>query len=200
MFNHLSIGKLAILLLTAGLLTACNGKTEPCSNDVKQILTPNQTSADLLMKYAKLPLCTADGSKPTAEAQQRMLLVYDLYVKARSYSFLNKFFFWPSLSIAFVILLWPALGIILKTRLGEREWYRSPVVQTTLTGLAALMFALYSQYKDKQTYTENLMRYAIFSNQPIAELAPKLIEEMSKIDDGFSFGNSLEPLKESANK
>lgn len=175
-------------ILIACMLSACACKSKPCDNDVNKIFDPNQTSAELLMEYARIPLCGTEASaKPNDEARQRAVLAYDLYVKARSYSFLNKVFFWPSLAIAVVILLWPALGVIFKNRIGDREWHRSPIVQTTLTGLAALLFALYSQYKDKQTYTENLMRYAVFSGKPIAELAPKLIEELSRIDNGFSF-------------
>ncbi len=52
-----------------------------------------------------------------------------------------------------------------------------------------MMFAFYSQYKDKQTYTENLMRYAVFSDKPVNEVSQKIIEEIGKIDNGFSFSS-----------
>jgi len=38
----------------------------------------------------------------------------------------------------------------LQGQLGNREWAKSAVVQTTVTGIAALAFAFYSQYKDKE--------------------------------------------------
>lgn len=175
-------------------LSGCT--TEPCNNDLAAILKPTQTSAGLLMEFAKLPVCqddvAANPAKPSVEDKQRAVMVYDLYIKAHSYAILNKSFFWLSIASAIAVFLWPALGVLLKDRLGDREWYRSAIVQTTITGIAALMFALYSQYKDKQTYTENLMRYAVFSNKPTDELLQKIVEEMGKIDNGFSFGSAID--------
>jgi hypothetical protein len=182
--------KCLILILPLLILSGCT--SESCDKNVISILSPNQSSARLLMDYAKIRVCKAnpsDGAKITSvNDEQKLILIYDLYVKARSYAILNKFFFWLSVISAFVVFIWPSLGVILKNRLTE-EWYKSAVVQTTITGLAALMFAFYSQYKDKQTYTENLMRYAVFSDQPASELAQKVIEEIGKIDNGFSFSS-----------
>jgi hypothetical protein len=81
--------------------------------------------------------------------------------------------------------------VIFKGRLSNIEWFKSAIVQTTVTGIAALTFTFYSQYKDKQTYTENLMRYAIFSNEKIDILSRKVTEEISKIDRGFSFSSLI---------
>ena len=180
--------KLLIAILALTVLSACS--SESCDKDVINILNPNQTSAKLLMDYAKTAVCRTDATgtaKPTTQEERKLVLIYDLYVKARSYAILNKVFFWLSLISAVAVFLWPALGVLLKDRLGEREWYKSAIVQTTVTGIAALMFAFYSQYKDKQTYTENLMRYAVFSDKPLDELSQKVIEEIGKIDIGFSF-------------
>ncbi|MEQ1529064.1 MAG: hypothetical protein ABL925_07095 [Methylococcales bacterium] len=180
--------KQALLIATLTLPVACS--SESCDKNVLALLNPNQTSARLLMDYAKMPICQADKANPavvTVDAERKLVLVYDLYVKARSYAILNKVFFWLSLVSAIAVFLWPALGVLLKEQLGNREWYKSAIVQTTITAVAALMFAFYSQYKDKQTYTENLMRYAVFADKPIDELAQKVIEEIGKIDNGFSF-------------
>ncbi|AMK78160.1 MULTISPECIES: hypothetical protein [Methylomonas] len=178
-----------LIIMTLIALSGC--ASESCDKDVINILNPNQTSAKLLMDYAKTAVCKTDSTdiaKPTTvEEERKLVLIYDLYVKARSYAILNKVFFWLSLISAVAVFLWPALGVLLKERLGEREWYKSAIVQTTVTGIAALMFAFYSQYKDKQTYTENLMRYAVFSDKPVDELSQKVIEEIGKIDIGFSF-------------
>jgi len=144
------------------------------------------------MDYAKNRVCKAsltdNAELTTVNDEQKLILIYDLYVKARSYAILNKLFFWLSIISAFAVFIWPSLGIVLKNTLTQ-EWYKSAVVQTTITGIAALMFAFYSQYKDKQTYTENLMRYAVFSDKPSNELAQKIIEEIGKIDNGFSFSS-----------
>ncbi len=182
--------KILLFALALALLSACS--PEICNKDVIGILKPNQTSAELLMDYAKTGVCKADKSAITAanvEEERKLVLIYDLYAKARSYAILNKIFFWLSLLAAVTVFLWPALGVLLKARLGDQEWYKSAVVQTTVTAIAALMFAFYSQYKDKQTYTENLMRYAVFADKPVNELSPKIIEEISKIDNGFSFSS-----------
>ncbi len=184
--------KLKGLIFIVGLVLISGCTPESCDKNVISILSPNQTSARLLMDYAKIRVCkaTQDGSTEitTVNDEQKLILVYDLYVKARSYAILNKLFFWLSIISAFAVFIWPSLGVILKNTL-TNEWYKSAVVQTTITGIAALMFALYSQYKDKQTYTENLMRYAVFSDQPAHELAQKVIEELGKIDNGFSFSS-----------
>ncbi|PPD31674.1 MAG: hypothetical protein CTY19_13175 [Methylomonas sp.] len=182
------------IMVTLIALSGC--ASESCDKDVINILNPNQTSAKLLMDYAKTTVCKTDASgaaqPTTAEAERKLVLIYDLYVKARSYAILNKLFFWLSLISAVAVFLWPALGVLLKDRLGDREWYKSAIVQTTVTAIAALMFAFYSQYKDKQTYTENLMRFTVFSDRPVDELSQKVIEEIGKIDIGFSFSGVID--------
>lgn len=182
--------KCLVLILPLVLLTGCT--PESCDKNLISILNPNQTSARLLMDYAKIRVCKAtlnDSTEmATANDEQKLILVYDLYVKARSYAILNKLFFVLSIISAFVVFIWPSLSVLLKNT-WPGEWYKSAIVQTTITGIAALMFAFYSQYKDKQTYTENLMRYAVFSDQPTNELAQKVIEEIGKIDSGFSFSS-----------
>lgn len=181
---------LVLIILPLVALSVCT--SESCDKNVISILSPNQTSARLLMDYAKMRVCkkTLNDNADVAAAndEQKLILVYDLYVKARSYAILNKVFFPLSIISAFAVFIWPSLGVLLKN-MSSQEWYKSAIVQTTITGIAALMFAFYSQYKDKQTYTENLMRYAVFSDKPINELAQKVIEEIEKIDKGFSFSS-----------
>ena len=69
----------------------------------------------------------------------------------------------------------------------EREFLRSAIVQTTVTGLAALTFAIYSHYKRRQMYVENLMRHVIYSDESGEELIDKILNEVQRIDAGFSF-------------
>lgn len=178
---------LLVLLLVAAL-SGCAAET--CNKNLVSTLAPNQTSASLMMEYVKSSVCRVEGSSsPVGEDERKLVLVYDLYVKARSYAMLNKLFFGLSLLFSIAVLLWPAMGVVFKKRFGDQEWYRSTVVQTTITAIAALMIAFYDQYKDKQTYTENLMRYTVYSSQPVEALSRKVIEELGKIDSGFSFGS-----------
>jgi len=170
-------------LAALALLSVLAGCAETAEDD---IYTPNQTSATLLMKHARAIAAKAPPENRAA-AEQRFVIVYDLYIKARSYALLDKVFFWLSIVAALAVLLWPSIAVIFKDRLGDKEWAKSAVVQTTVTGIAALAFAFYSQYKDKQTYTENLMRYVLFSKEEPAALALKVTEEIAKIDKGFSF-------------
>jgi hypothetical protein len=164
-------------------LLACSEKN-PAT--VEEILNPNQMSASLLVQYAQLSASKA-SPKNKLQAEQRLVILYDLYIKARSYAFWNKLFFWVCIPFAILVLVWPSIAIFFKSKLGDKEWAKSAVVQTTVTGIAALAFAFYSEYKDKQTYTENLMRYALFSKEDNAALSNKVIEEIAKIDKGFSF-------------
>ncbi len=156
--------------------------------NVETIFTPNQTSASLLVNYAKKLMLRAKPEQKQ-EAERKYLLIYDIYIKARSYALLNKVFFWLSIAFGLAVLLWPSLSIIFKNNLSKWEWVKSATVQTTVTGLAALMFAFYTQYKDKQTYAETLMRHATYSEISASELSIKVSEELARIDRGFSFNS-----------
>ena len=174
------------LLPALALSLSLAGCAERNPATVDEILEPNQMSASLLIQYARLSAKHA-SAEDKLQAEQRLVILYDLYIKARSYALLDKVFFWLSIVAALAVLLWPSIAVIFKDKLGEKEWAKSAVVQTTVTGIAALAFAFYSQYKDKQTYTENLMRYALFSKEDPAALSNKVMEEIAKIDKGFSF-------------
>ena len=156
----------------------------------EDIFTPSQTSASLLVSYAEKLKQQAKPEKKL-EAEKKYLLIYDIYIKANSYAWLNKVFFCFSIVFGLAVLLWPSLSIIFKTNISKWEWVKSATVQTTVTGLAALMFTFYSQYKDKQTNAETLMRYATYSEAPVSELSIKVSEELARIDRGFSFNSIL---------
>jgi len=188
---------LAAVVLAALVWYACVDGRDKKPATIDEILTPYQTSAKLLVRYAELKASQAPGeSKTPAEqrkagkdklqAEQRLLILYDLYIKARSYAFFNKLFFWVSMPLAILVLVWPSIGVFVKKQ-GSDDWVRSPILQTTLTGVAALAFAFYSEYKDKQAFTENLMRYVSFSKEDPETLSNRIREEMAKIDKGFSF-------------
>jgi len=181
---------LRTLLAALTLSWSLTGCAEKNPSSVDEILDPNQMSASLLIQYARLNASQA-SPRNKAQAEQRLVILYDLYIKARGYAILDKVFFWLSILSALAVLLWPSIAVIFKDKLGQKEWAKSAVVQTTVTGIAALAFAFYSEYKDKQTYTENLMRYALFSKDDPAALSNKVIEEIAKIDKGFSFSSLI---------
>ncbi len=157
-------------------------------SDFNAVLNPNQTSASLLVRYARF---VAEKAEDKERGEKKLLVVYDLYIKARSYAFWNKLFFILSIIASFSVLIWPSVGVIVEGFGKEKGFLASAIIQTTITGLAALMFTFYSQYKNKQTYMENLMRYAVFSEESVNVLSRKIIEEMVKIDKGFSFSEVL---------
>jgi hypothetical protein len=154
--------------------------------DDKDIYSPNKTSAALIVHFAEIMKQNAPQNE-TMEAEAKYMFLYDVYIKARSYAITNKIFFVLSLIAGIAVLLWPSLNIIFK----ETVWLKSPIVQTTVTAIAALMFSFYSQYKEKQTYAETLMRYLVFSDEPVSSLSVKVTEELSKIDHGFSFNSII---------
>jgi len=153
------------------------------------IYKPNQMSARLLINYARYAADSESDPVKKRRAEERFLLLYDLYIKARSYGILNKTFFWLSLVSSLLVMLWPSLAVIFSDAIDDHQWLKSAIVQTTVTGVAALNYAFYSQYKNKQTYAENLMRHALFSQEDTPALSAKMADEISRIDKGFSFGS-----------
>ncbi|MBL4712476.1 MAG: hypothetical protein JKX75_08280 [Gammaproteobacteria bacterium] len=154
------------------------------------VFNPNQTSATLLISYAKSVMDVAEEDEKI-EAEKKYLLTYDIYIKARSYAILNKIFFCFSIVFGLLVLLWPSLSIIFKSKISGWEWVKSATVQTTVTGIAVLMFAFYSQYKEQQTYAETLMRHVVYSEETTRVLSKKVSEELSRIDRGFSFNSII---------
>lgn len=154
-----------------------------------------QTSGEMLFKYSHNKSETEGASE---NDKKQHLLVSDIYIKSWSYAWLNKIFFVLSVVFAILVLAWPTAVILLKNVNNEKTkaifgGTGATVIQTTVTALAAFMFTFYSQYKDKQTYSENLIRSVIYSNEPdIAKLAVKVTEELAKIDRGFVFSSIVE--------
>lgn len=147
------------------------------------IFSPNKTSARLLVDFATKTWASSDS-----ESQRlRYLMLYDLFIKARSYAILNKVFFWFALMAGIVLLIWPAIAF----RLDSLRVGFSAIVQTSVTGLAALMFALYSHYKKRQVHAENLMRHVVFSSDTTEALFAKILQEIERIDQGFLFSESI---------
>ena len=152
------------------------------------IFRPNQTSARLLERYAHSQYYPDENNKENIE---KYLVVYDIFIKARSYAITNKIFFCLALLAGIMVLLWPSLGIFAKDFGFEKEFLKSPIVQTTVTGIAALTFAVYSHYKKRQMYAENLMRYVIFSDETLENIKNHVIRELERIDTGFGFTKSI---------
>lgn len=152
------------------------------------IFTPNKTSARLLVDFASKHWAHSD----IEALRLRYLMLYDLFIKARSYAILNKVFFWLALVAGISLLIWPAIAF----RLDSLEVGFSAIVQTSVTGLAALMFALYGHYKKRQVHAENLMRHVVFSAESQGELFEKILQEMARIDQGFGFSESVSKKKD----
>ena len=154
------------------------------------IFTPNKTSARLLVDFASQKW-GPDAKNTTAESERRFLIIYDLYIKARSYAIINKTAFWFAILAGIMVLVWPSLAIVTKDFGFEKEFLKSAIVQTTVTGLAALTFFVYSHYKKRQMYVENLMRHVIYSDESWEGLIDKVLKEVERIDAGFSFSDAI---------
>jgi hypothetical protein len=160
----------------------------------EDVFSSIKTSAKLLAGYArvKLTLMSEGLSKDEIDKNyQLFLLVYDLYIKANSYAILNKIAFNLAIIFGLMVLIWPSVAILSHDYGWEKEFLKSAVVQTTITGIAALMFAIYSHYKKRQVITENLMRYALFSKDSLQLIEEKVLQEMARIDTGFSFSQTV---------
>ena len=153
-------------------------------------LTRNKTSAKLLLEFASRKW-GPEAKDALPELERRYLIVSDLYIKARSYAIINKTAFWLAIIAGVMILVWPSLAIIMKDFGWEMEFLKSAIVQTTVTGLAVLTFAVYSHYKKRQVYVENLMRHVIYSDESVEGLIERVLKEVERIDAGFSFSEAI---------
>jgi len=125
-----------------------------------------------------------DGSD--ADAQARYELGFDVYIKARSYSILNKVFFWLAVVTALLVFLWPAVIVLARSTL-NLDLVASAITQTMITALGSFFLFVYGHYMTRQTAAENLLRSIVFEKVPLDRMADAVIEEMAKIDKGLSF-------------
>ncbi|MGG7564687.1 hypothetical protein ACQ5SO_00805 [Rhodovulum sp. DZ06] len=145
---------------------------------------PAQISAAFLMSAAREKFAAPEGGA----ADDRCILMFDLYIKARSFSLINKVFFWLSLLAGICVLAWPAFSVVAASAGSEGvTLLESTVVQTSVTALAALCFAVYSHYKKRQAAVETLMRTVLLSGRSADELLPEVVEELQRLDMGFAF-------------
>ncbi len=145
------------------------------------IFSPNKTSARMLVDYAhKRWHATADAD--------RLAMICDLFIKARSYGLLNKVAFFVALMFGLAVLIWPSVAVITGDIGYSREFFKSAIVQTTVTGVAALAYGIYSHYKRQQLAVENLMRYVLFSGDPVPTMFERVSRQLMRVDAGFNFG------------
>lgn len=152
----------------------------------------NQTSAGLMEAFARKHWLTADSS---ADMQKRYVLLFDLYIKARSYALLNKTGFILTLLGVLSMLAWPVVAFIYHDVDAFLGFAESAAIQTAVSGLTAFGYALYSHYKKRQQQMENLMRQLCHSDQPYQQLVPQLLAQIERIDSGFAFAEHLPGAK-----
>lgn len=148
------------------------------------LISANQTSASMLLEYGR--------KRWTGEAgADHLALLSDLYIKARSYALINKVAFVFALMAGIAVLVWPSVAVITTDFGFKRALFESAVVQTTITAIAALAFAIYGHYKRQQMSIENLMRYVLFSGDPLPALFDRISRQLSRIDTGFNFAEDF---------
>ncbi len=148
------------------------------------MLATNQTSASMLLEYGRKRWNEDAGA-------DHLALLSDLYIKAWSYALFNKIAFVFALVTGLAVLIWPSVAVITTDFGYKRALFESAVVQTTITAVAALAFAIYSHYKRQQGSAENLMRYVLFSGDPLPVLFERISRQLSRIDTGFNFSDEL---------
>ena len=146
--------------------------------------SPNRTSARLLLDYAATRW-------PEAADADRLAMMSDLYIKARSYALLNKAAFVTALVFGLAVLIWPSVAVVTADSPYAKALFQSAVVQTTVTGVAALAYALYAHYKRQQLAAENLMRYVLFSGDAVPAIVDRVSRQLLSVDTGFNFGDEL---------
>ncbi len=139
-----------------------------------------------MMGYAEEKYYLDDKTKDT----DRYNIILDIFIKARNYYITNKIFFFLSLISCFLVITWPTIAIFTKDYIGDRELLNSSIIQSTITGIFAFTFAIYSHYKKKQMRIENLMRYILYSNDTMENILNLVIQEMRN-DTGFNFKKNV---------
>lgn len=150
------------------------------------LFSGNQTSARLLLDYGRKRWKADAGA-------DHLALLSDLYIKARSYALINKVAFVFALVAGLAVLIWPSVAVITTDFGFKRALFESAVVQTTITAVAALAFAIYGHYKRQQVSVENLMRYVLFSGDPVPALFDRISRQLSRVDTGFNFAEDFRP-------
>jgi hypothetical protein len=154
----------------------------------------NQISAKLLLDFAQKAWIDNNPAVDLAD-HQRYLMMHDLYIKARSYSLINKVAFWFALLLGIAVVVWPSFAVISQDFGWQKEFLKSAIVQTTVTAFAGLAFAIYAHYKKRQVYIENLMRSIVYAPEWDNSMLDRVLKEMERIDSGFGFAQALAKTK-----
>lgn len=154
------------------------------------LYSANQISAKLLLDFAQKAWI---DNNPAADLSdhQRYLMMHDLYIKARSYSLINKVAFWFALLLGIAVVVWPSFAVISEDFGWKKEFLKSAIVQTTVTAFAGLAFTIYAHYKKRQVYIENLMRSIVYAPSWDDSILERVLKEMERIDSGFGFAQAL---------
>ncbi len=158
------------------------------------LYSANQISARLLLDFAQKNWIDNNPAAALAE-HRRYLMMHDLYIKARSYSLVNKVAFWFALFLGIAVVVWPSFAVISQDFGWQKEFLKSAIVQTTVTAFAGLAFAIYGHYKKRQVYIENLMRTIVYAPTWDDSLLDGVLKEMERIDSGFGFAQALTKTK-----
>lgn len=134
-----------------------------------------ETSGDFLIRYLQKKQSMDDDSL-------RIALAQDVHIKQWSYGWLNKVFFVLAMLLSVAVMVWPLMAVTINARGVD-----AAVAQTVVTALDGFAIYFYQFYKKRQVLTENLLRRIVFSDLPVAKLVDAVIEEMSRIDQGFGF-------------
>jgi hypothetical protein len=134
-----------------------------------------ETSGDFLIRYL-------EEKESLDENALRLALARDVHIKQWSYGWLNKAFFVLAMLLSVAVMVWPLLAVTINAR-----GIDAAVAQTVVTALDGFAIYFYQFYKKRQVMTENLLRRIVFSDMPVDRLADAVIEEMSRIDQGFGF-------------
>jgi hypothetical protein len=170
----------------------------------KQPLPKSKLKSTLYMFFDFMSLKSSarllfEFSQSTFEDEKRKTIIHDMYIKTISYIWLNRIAYCISLIVASAAILWPAIPILLNEFGTEISFFKSDVTQAVITCFAPIPFGIYNHYKKRQLRMENLMRRAIFLNEPNDVIVPYVMAEMEHIDSGLSF-NELPARNDSQNK
>ena len=164
-----------------------NSKTSNKVSFLQKIsaLSTSKMSAKFMLRYLEEKI-NKEKLQNNETTVKKYALTHDLYIKAKSFALLNKVFFILACIFSLLILVWPSTATLLDSFKGLTTTQFS-IIQTSITGIAALSIAIYRHYKVRQLITETIMRLIVYREDFNNEFIDFVISEMSKIDQGYSF-------------
>lgn len=121
---------------------------------------------------------------------ERTTMIKDIYIKVKSYAFLNKLLFLISVAFVLSIFIFPSWLVLDNGGISVNAFHAT-ILQSILTVITGGSIYLYKDYKEKQTNMEVLLRKVFYLESFSEKDKEEIIKNIRSIDVGFKVSNFL---------